>query len=160
MQYRDLSASKNSTVQGGGIQLSGVTNIVGGLSAQFDATYGSGIGTYLQDDGDLGLDAVATSANGDMKAVKSMGLTGGLSYAFTPKLSSNIMYSHLTNWMPDGAAVDGDTYRYGDYVAANIVYTFNKFISAGIEYDYGHSKSIAGEGLHSNRIQAQLAVTF
>ncbi|MDE6791941.1 MAG: hypothetical protein K2J48_02495, partial [Muribaculaceae bacterium] len=70
------------------------------------------------------------------------------------------MYSHLTNWLPDNALISNDTYRYGDYVAANLIYTFNKFISAGIEYDYGHTKNFAGNPLHSNRIQAQLAVTF
>lgn len=160
MQYRNMTDSKNATVQGGGIQLSGMTHIAGGLSAQYDATYGAGIGSYLQDDEDLGLDAVATTEPGKMKAVKNLGLTAGLNYVFTPKLSGNIAYSHLTNWLPDKAAVSGDTYRYGDYVAANLIYTFNRFISAGVEYDYGHSKNFLGEGLHSNRIQAQLAVTF
>ncbi len=160
MQYRNLDLSKNSTVQGGGIQLSGMVDLGGGLSAQYDATYGAGIGTYLQDDADLGLDAVATTEPGKMKAVKSMGLTAGLNYAITPKLSCNLSYSHLTNWLPDDAAVASDTYRYGDYAAANVIYTFNKFLSAGLEYDYGHSKDLAGQGLHTNRIQAQLAVTF
>ncbi|MDE5806700.1 MAG: hypothetical protein K2H76_01170 [Muribaculaceae bacterium] len=160
MQYRNLTEAKNSTVQGGGIQLSGMVHIAGGLSAQYDATYGSAIGTYLQDDSDIVIDAVATTEPGKMKAVKSMGLTAGLNYAFTPKLSSNIMYSHLTNWLPSDAVAGPDTYRYGDYVAANLIYSFNKFLSAGIEYDYGHMKNIAGEGLHANRIQAQLAVTF
>lgn len=160
MQYRNLEIGKNKAVQGGGIQLSGIVNIIGGLSAQYDVTYGAGIGTYLQDDNGLGLDAVATRTPGKIKAVKSMGLTGGLSYAFTPKLSSNIMYSHLTNWLPSDAVVNSDTYRYGDYVAANLIYSFNKFLSAGIEYDYGHMKNIEGIGLHANRIQAQLAVTF
>ncbi len=160
MQYRNYVADKNKAVQGGGIQISGMTHIIGGLSAQYDATYGAGIGTYLQDDNGLGLDAVATGKDGKMKAVKSMGLTAGLNYIFTPKLSGNLMYSHLTNWLPSGAVVDKDTYRYGDYVAANLIYTFNKFLSAGVEYDYGHSKNVAGNGLHANRIQAQMAVTF
>lgn len=160
MQYRNFAAEKNSTVQGAGVQLSGMFNIVGPLSAQFDATYGAGIGTYLQDDSDLALDAVAVGEPGKMKAVKSMGLTGGLTYVINPKLSCNASYSHLTNWLPSGAMVGNETYRYGDYVAANIIYTFNKFLSAGFEYDYGHSKDLAGEGLHANRFQAQLAVTF
>lgn len=160
IQYRNLSESKNSCVQGGGIQLSGISRIVGDLSFQFDATYGTGISSYIQDDDDLGLDAVAISEAGKMKPVKTMGLTAGFNYAFTPKLSANLTYSHITNWMPEDAAVGSDTYRYGDYAAANLIYTFNKFISAGIEYDYGHKKDISGNGLHTNRIQAQLALTF
>ena len=70
------------------------------------------------------------------------------------------MYSNLTNWLPSDAVVNSDTYRYGDYVAANLIYSFNKFLSAGIEYDYGHMKNVDGIGLHANRIQAQMAVTF
>ncbi|MDE7442301.1 MAG: hypothetical protein K2M69_09070 [Muribaculaceae bacterium] len=160
MQYRNMTDARNTTVQGGGVQLSGALKITDGLTAQYDATYGSGIGTYIQDDSGLGLDAVATTDPGKMKAVKSMGLTAGLNYALTPKLSSNLVYSHLTNWLPEDAAVSNDTYRYGDYVAANIIFAFNKFLSAGIEYDYGHAKDLAGLGVHTNRIQAQLAVTF
>ncbi|MDE6009656.1 MAG: hypothetical protein K2G90_10665 [Muribaculaceae bacterium] len=160
MQYRNTVDAKNATVQGGGVQLSGMTHIAGGLSAQYDATYGAGIGSYLQDDEGLGLDAVAVGQPGKVKAIKNLGVTAGLNYVFTPKLSGNLMYSHLTNWLPDNALISNDTYRYGDYVAANLIYTFNKFISAGIEYDYGHTKNFAGNPLHSNRIQAQLAVTF
>lgn len=160
MTYRNLVKNSNSTLIGGGVQISGMTHIAGGLSFQFNGAFGKGIGNYLQDDNDLGLDAVATNEAGKLEAVTSMGITGGLAYELTPKLTGNLVYSHLTNWMPDGYLDNGDTYRYGDYCAANLVYAFNKFISAGIEYDYGHRKAIDGTGLHANRLQAQLAVTF
>lgn len=160
MQYRNLTAGENKTLVGGGVQLSGMTHIAGGLSFQFNGAFGKGIGNYLQDDNDLGLDAVATTDAGKIKTVTSMGVTGGLTYQFSPKLTGNICYSHLTNWMPKGAIDSGDTYRYGDYCAANLVYAFNKFISAGVEYDYGHRMALDGTGLHSNRLQAQFAVTF
>lgn len=161
MQYRDLRSEKNRTISGYGIQLSGMTKIVGPLSVSYNAAYGEGIGSYLQDEEGLNLDAVSVSRPGVMKGVKSMGLTGGLNYAFSPKVSSNLVYSHLTNWLPDGAVTDDtSTYRYGDYVAANVIYNINRFISAGLEYDYGHRKSIGGESLHANRLQCQLAITF
>ena len=95
-----------------------------------------------------------------MATVKTLGLTGGLSYAFSSKVSTNLTYSHLVNWLPEGADVSDSQYRYGDYVAANVIWNINKFVSAGIEYDYGHRKSFDGEGLHANRLQCQLAVTF
>ncbi|MDE7351017.1 MAG: hypothetical protein K2N25_08120 [Muribaculaceae bacterium] len=160
LQYRNLSEGANKTEVGGGIQLSGMTKVAGDLSANFNAAYGRGIGTYLQDDNGLGMDAVATSEPGHMKTVKTFGVTGGLSYRFSPKVSSNITYSHLVNSLPDDAAVSDSQYRYGDYVAANVIYNINKFVSAGIEYDYGHRKDFNGEGLHANRLQCQLAVTF
>lgn len=160
LQYRNLAAPANKTITGGGVQLSGMTPIAGDLSFNFNGAYGSGIGTYLQDDNGIGLDAVGTTEAGKMKAVRTMGLTGGLSYSFSPKVSTNLTYSHIVNWLPDDAAVSNSQYRYGDYVAANVIWNINKFVSAGIEYDYGHRKDFSGESLHANRLQCQLAVTF
>ncbi len=73
---------------------------------------------------------------------------------------TNLTYSHLVNWLPDDAVVSDSQYRYGDYVAANVIYNINKFVSAGIEYDYGHRKDFNGNGLHANRLQCQFAVIF
>ncbi len=160
MQYRNLAAGENKTSVGGGVQLSGMTKVVGNLGANFNAAYGKGIGTYLQDDNGLGLDEVATSTPGKMETVKTLGITGGLNYSFSPKVSTNVTYSHLVNWLPDDAMVPDSQYRYGDYVAANVIYNINKFVSAGIEYDYGHKKDFNGNGLHANRLQCQFAVTF
>ncbi len=160
MQYRDMVAQKNKTMTGIGVQLSGMTPVYGPLSFSYNAAYGKGIGNYLQDDNGLGLDAVATSTAGEMEMVKSLGVTAGLSCAITPNLSANLVYSHLSNWLPDGGQVDGDTYRYGDYVAANLIYNINKFVSTGIEYDYGHRKSFDATSMHTNRFQVQFGVTF
>ena len=160
MQYRNLVADKNKTMTGWGLQLSGMTNVAGPLSLSYSAAYGNGIGNYLQDDNGIGLDAVATAKEGDMNMVKSLGVTGGLNLAISPKVSANLVYSHLSNWLPDKAEVDDSQYRYGDYVAANVMYNINKFVSTGIEYDYGKRKSVSGTSLHTNRIQVQLGVTF
>ena len=160
LQYRNMVKGDNRTAVGGGIQLSGMTKVAGNLSANFNAAYGRGIGSYLQDDNGLGMDAVATGEAGHMETVKTFGVTGGLSYSFSPKVSTNLTYSHLVNSLPDNAVVSADKYRYGDYVAANVIYNINKFVSAGIEYDYGHRKDFNGTGLHANRLQCQLAVTF
>lgn len=160
MQYRNLTETSNKSVVGGGVQLSGMTDIVGGLSFNFNGAYGRGIGTYLQDDNGLGLDAVATKTPGKMAMVKTMGVTGGLSYRFSNNVSTNVTYSHLTNWLPKESSDQGEKYRYGDYVAANVIWNINKFVSAGLEYDYGHKKSFDGESLHANRLQCQFAVTF
>lgn len=160
MQYRNLDKGSNATLTGLGIQLSGMTPLCGPLTFSYNAAYGRGIGNYLQDDNGLGLDAVATTDPGRMEMVRSLGVTAGLNYVLTPRLSANLVYSHLTNWMPGSALADGSQYRYGDYVAANLIYSINRFVSAGIEYDYGHRKSFDSASLHANRIQMQFAVTF
>lgn len=160
LQYRDLVRGANKTIAGAGMQVSGVAALASNLSLQYNAAYGKGIGNYLQDDTGLGLDVVPTTAEGTLKAVETMGLTAGLSYRFSPKVSSNLVYSHLSNWFGEKTVLDGSSYRNGDYVAANVVYAINKFVSAGIEYDYGHRRNIDGSSLHTNRLQCQLAVTF
>lgn len=160
MQYRDARHGRNHGLAGMGVQLSGMTAVAGPLSVQFNAAYGRGIGSYIQDDEGLGLDAVAVGNDGDMKMVKTLGVTGGLNCAITSRLSSNVVYSHVTNWLPDGADVADGKYKAGDYVAANLIYNVNKFVSAGVEYDYGLRKSVDGTKIHVNRIQAQIAVTF
>ncbi len=160
LQYRNLEAGANKTMVGLGVQLSGMTKIAGPLSLSYNAAYGKGIGNYLQDDNGLGLDAVATTTPGHMEMVKSMGVTAGLNCAFSPKVSSNLVYSHLTNWLPDHADIDRSQYRYGDYVVANVIYNINQFVSAGLEYDYGLRKSFDNTSLHTNRLQLQLGVTF
>lgn len=160
MQYRNIEKDKNSCMTGLGIQLSGMTQVYGPLSFSYNAAYGKGIATYLQDDNGLDLDAVSTTTAGKLGMMKTMGVTAGLNYVFNPKLSSNVVFSHLTNWLPENGVVAGDTYRYGDYVAANLIYNVNQYVSAGIEYDYGKRMSFNGQSLDASRLQVQFGVTF
>lgn len=160
LRYRNLTDSKNTTLVGLGVQLSGMANLVGPLSVQYNAAYGRGISTYIQDDNGLNLDAVPADAAGRLDMVRTLGLTGGLNYTFSPKVSANVVYSHVVNTVANGAMPGASTYRMGDYVAANVIWTINKFVSAGIEYDYGHRKSFDGASLHCNRVQCQFAVTL
>ena len=143
-----------------GVQLSGMNQIYGPLSWNYNIVYGRGISTYLQDDTGLNLDAVPTTKAGKLEMVKNLGLTAGLNYKFSSKVSTNLVFSHLVNYLPDNADISTDTYRYGDYFVANVLYNFNRFVGAGIEYDYGLRKDFAGNILHSNRLQVQMSVTF
>lgn len=160
LQYRNLIAGHNSTLVGGAVQLSGMTPVAGSLSANANLVYGHGIASYILDDYFLGLDACGTKEAGKMELVRTLGITAGLNYAFTSRLQANIVYSHVANMLGDNAVMDRTNYRYGDYVAANMFYNLNRFVSLGLEYDYGHRKSFAGEGLHVNRLQCQFALSF
>lgn len=160
MRYRDLVSSKNRTMTGLGIQLSGMATVAGPLSVQYNAVYGRGIADYIQDDNGMNLDAVASRRAGRLEMTRSLGVTAGMSYTISPKLSANAVYSHVLNTFGDKAVVDGDRYRYGDYVAANLIWTINKFMSAGVEYDYGHRKSVDNASQHCNRVQCQIAFTL
>lgn len=161
MQYRNLIAEKNRTAVGWGVQLSGLATVVPKLTFYYSAVYGHGVANYLQDDNEMQLDAFpATGLDGHARLMRSFGAMAGLSYTPFSKLTFNAVYSHLTNMKQIEQAVAGSVYRYGDYIAANCMYTFNKIISAGLEYDYGHKKCFDGTIGKVNRLQAQLNVTF
>lgn len=160
MSYRDNVAGKNRTLTGLGVQLSGMASVAGPVSVQYNAVYGRGIGTYIQDDNGLNIDAVASTTAGKLDMTRTLGLTGGLTYNISPKLTANAVYSHVLNTVGDNGIIQSDQYRLGDYVAVNLIWTINKFMSAGIEYDYGHRKSFAGASLHCNRLQCQIAFTL
>lgn len=160
MQYRNLVGDSNKALTGLGVQLSGIMTVVGPLSVNYSAAYGRGIANYLQDDNGLGVDAVAVETPGELQMTRNLGLTAGISFAITPRLTANASYSHLTNFLPDATVGQTGQYKYGDYVAANLIYNVNKFLTAGIEYDYGHRKTFDSNSLHANRLQLHLAVTF
>lgn len=161
LQYRNLVSGKNKTPLGWGVQLSGLAKIAQPVTLYYGATYGFGIGSYLQDDQGLGLDATPNlKKDGEMNLVESMGLTGGLAIQLAKKWETNLSYSHLTNWTKAECRPEGSQYKYGDYVAANIMYDLNRFLTFGLEYDYGHAKDFSGNSVHTNRIQGLLSVTF
>lgn len=161
MQYRNLEIAENKTPLGWGVQLSGLAELAPFATFYYSATYGRGIADYLQDDNGLGLDATPDLAKpGSLELTKSMGLTGGLGFQLSKKWESNLTYSHLTNWTNASARPADSTYRYGDYVAANLIYDLNRFLTFGLEYDYGHAKDWSGNSLHSNRLMGLLQVTF
>ena len=160
LQYRNELTAKNKTPFGWGVQLSGVTEIVSPLTFYYSGVYGRGIANYLQDTEGLGLDATPVHDTGEMKLVESMGLTAGLGLQISKKWQANVSYSHLSNWTDRDARPSGNSYRYGDYVAANILYDLNRFLTFGLEYDYGHAKDWNNNSLHSNRLQGLVSVTF
>lgn len=159
LQYINLMLAKNKTMTGWGLQLSGLTPVLPGLTVYYDATFGRGISSYLQDDYEGNLDA-SSCIDWSMRLIGSLGLTAGFSYEFSDKVCINANYSRVSNYADDEAPLSGDSYRYGDYVAANLVYRINRIVQVAMEYDYGKRKSFDGTSLHVNRMQAQLAVTF
>lgn len=161
LQYRNLLEAENKSELGWGVQLSGLAEIASPVTFYYAATYGYGIADYLQDTTGLGLDALPNAKDpGKIKLCESMGLTGGLSFQLAKKWESNLSYSHLTNWADKDCAPAGSTYRYGDYATANIMYDLNRFLTFGLEYNYGHVKDINGASYHTNRLQGLLSVTF
>lgn len=60
----------------------------------------------------------------------------------------------------DADSTWGSTYKYAQYVAANMFYNINSIVQVGVEYDYGRRVNYDGSQAHDNRLQAMLQVSF
>ena len=70
LYYRDLNANKNVDKIGWAVKASGKTPIYGGLTAMYQANYGKGVASYIQDLGGLGMDLMPDPKNsGELKPI-------------------------------------------------------------------------------------------
>ena len=165
MQYRDLVADKNRTKTAWGVKLSGSTPIgATPFQAYYQAAYGRGIGGYIQDLADLGLDlSPDSSAPGHLDAVKAWGAYAGLQYTFSSKVFSSVSYSQTRAYADkyaDGSTPWNEQYKYAQYVSANVFYTILPGLQTGLEYLYGRRVDMDGVSRHDNRINAMLQFNF
>lgn len=165
IQYRDLVADNNRTKTAWGIKLSGSTPLgASKFQAYYQAAYGRGIGGYIQDLADLGLDLSPDSNNpGHLDAVKAWGAYAGLQYTFSPKLFSSVSYSQSRAYADkyaDGSTPWNEQYKYAQYVSANVFYTILPGLQTGLEYLYGRRVDMDGISRHDNRINAMLQFNF
>lgn len=162
--YRDLSAGKNKDCVGWGVKLSGTSPIAGGLSAYYQAVYGEGICSYIQDLTGCGMDLMPSAGNpGKLDAVKSWAGYLGLQYDFSPKMFCTFTYSHVRTYADkynDSSTPWGEGYRYAQYIATNVFYNINSIVQVGAEYLYGRRVNYSGLQAHDNRFEAMLQVSF
>ncbi|MCH5241437.1 MAG: hypothetical protein J1F67_03310 [Muribaculaceae bacterium] len=175
--FRDLqymrSNGKNEGVFGWGVKLSGKTPIVGGLSACWEAVYGKGISSYIQDMSGEGEDLlpVYNEKMDKQEAVKVWGAYGSLQYNFGKCAFWNITYSQVRaygkNWkVPAGSDPNpdfnhiGSLYKYGQYITSNLIFNVSSFAQLGVEYLWGRRMNYSGEQAHDNRLMLMLNVSI
>jgi hypothetical protein len=134
-----------------GVLLSGKVKTFGRDTVYGQFTFGEGVGRYRG-----GVTAVP-DANGELQAVGLVGFMGGYEHFWSPRFSSNGVYS----W---GSAPDKDYFadtlnKRLDYAAINLLYWFLKDRAwAGVEYLYGRREVVGGEVGSADRLQ--FAVRF
>lgn len=175
LQYR--AAGKNEGVFGWGIKLSGKTPIVGGLSASWEAVYGKGISSYIQDMSGENEDLlpVYNEKMDKQEAVKVWGAYGSLQYNFGKCAFWNITYSQVRaygkNWKVPTGSPDynannpdinhiGSFYKYGQYVTSNLIFNISSFAQFGLEYLWGRRMDYNGMQAHDNRLMLMLNVSI
>ena len=127
-------------------------------------TYGKGIASYFEDNQDQNIDLTPSpNHNGELQASKSWGAYGALQYNFSKRVFSTLIYSQVRNFVDNyknGIISHDDQYKYGQYAAANIIWSPNKYIQTGIEYLWGNRTNFNKTSLHNNRIMAMFSVSL
>lgn len=163
-RYKDLVANKSRNETGWGVMLSGNVQPASKWILYYQAAYGKGIGSYLQDIAGHPYSFIPSDSDpGRMTASPMLGANIGVSFNATSKLQFNAMFSESRIWdVKDyaNANPESSNYKYALYGAVNCFYNINSFLQLGVEYLYGHRQTWNIGGATDNRIQAQLSFTF
>lgn len=173
LQYLNETSGKVKNVWGGGVKVSGTLGITPNLIAYYQAGAGKGITGYFQDMQSLGLDLTPDPNDASkMIANKSWGAYIGLQYNWSSKCYSTVLYSQTRNYAKkfdnvgtasgnnDYATSWDDQYKYGQYLAANVMYNISSLFTWGVEWDWGRRVNHSGLSKHDNRIQMMLQLSF
>ena len=163
LQYRadatTAALASNKGVFGWGVKLDGKTPICGGLSANYQAVYGRGISSYIQDLSGEGMDLTPQPGNHSLKAVPVWGAYGSLEYAFGKCGFINFTYSQVRTYA-DAFPGRGDLYKYGQYVTGNLIFNVSSFAQVGVEYLWGRRMNYDNIQSHDNRLMLMLNVSI
>lgn len=149
----------NKSDFGWGVKLDGKTPIAGGLSACWQAVYGKGIASYIQDLSGEGLDLVPKKGSFDLKAVPVWGAYGSLEYEFGKCGFINFTYSQVRSYA-DIFQGRGDLYKYGQYLTGNLIFNISSFAQCGVEYLWGKRVDYNCNKNHDNRIMLMLNLSI
>lgn len=158
LSYRNIVAAHNSYTVGWAAQLSSVINCGKHVTIYCQGVYGRGYADYLNDLGGNGYDLIPSHRSGMLMAPYAMGIVGGVQYTFNPSWFVSASYSQCRLY--DTTSMSSNTYRYGQYVVANVFYNLFNNCQLALEYLYGNRHNIDGLSGNAHRINAMIQYNF
>lgn len=159
MSYHDLVSNKTHHQTGWGVLLA--ATVRAGHYVQFfgETSIGKGIASYTGDLSNGNYDLLADAVNpGRLYAPTTLGATFGVKAFWMPKLTSTFAVGSLRNFAK--SSTHDDTYKYGQYLAVNLVYKIMSRMQVGLEYLAGKRMNFNGDHSNANRLQALFTVSF
>lgn len=162
MTYDNLVGEKAESEIGWGTFVSTTFNIGKKIQAFGQASYGRGIGQYLNDLSNLNVDIVPDpEKEGTMQVLPMMGWYAGLQYNITPKVFVSSTYSQSRLYSEnDYPATPSEQYRYGQYFVANLFWNITPDLQVGAEYLRGWRTDFNDEVRHANRLNVAVQYSF
>lgn len=167
MYYKDDIHDKDRLKTGWGTMLSGKIRLSEANSFMFQGVYGQGIANYIQDISGMvsnggsgsGYDLVPSAGKtGRLKLPTMWGVFGAFQQNWTENLYSTLVYSYTR--LQGAGSLGGNTYKYAQYAAANLLWNFTEFGTTGIEYVFGRRNNFDHNYGNASRINAMVQYRF
>lgn len=161
MYYTDKVSGKNSDKVGWGVQAS-LLATMGGLQLNGQFTMGEGIGSFVNNISNIGVDLVPDPETpGNALLLRSESWYAGAQYNFTDKFMVSAAYSQTALHSRNGYAEFNPTAsRKGQYVVANAIYNLNRNLQIGVEYLHGWRTNFDGSIYNANRVNLSARYDF
>ena len=162
MTYTSTLSDHASDVTGWGIQASTSFNLSKKWEIFGQATYGKGIGQYLNDISNLNVDIVPNpEKEGKMQALPMLGWFAGAQYNICPKVFVSTTYSMSRLYSENGYPNDQpSSYRYGQYLVTNVFWNVTPNMQVGAEYLRGWRTDFNNSTHHANRMNLLVQYSF
>jgi hypothetical protein len=142
-----------SSLNGWGILLDGYIQTLGKDNLILGIEYGEGLGSYIDDTQDLGLDAAPVSASDpSLKAIPAFGIWAGYQHWWNRTLRSTATYGYvgLDNGFDRTANPEGK-FQKSQYASANLIWTPIPAVDVGLEYLFGWREVTANSAINGHR---------
>lgn len=161
LSYRDLVAGKKHNKYAWGAQASMLATL-GKLQLKGQFTMGKGIGSYINNVSNVGVDLVPSGDHkGKMTMLRTDAWYVGLQYNVSSRFFATATYSQTTLHSNSGyAGANPEAYRRGQYVVANMFFNASKNMQIGVEYLHGWRTDFDGDKSQANRINLSARYNF
>lgn len=159
MSYRDLNTGKSHAVTGWGALLGSTIKAGSILTFYAQGSLGQGMSAYTGDLSNGNYDLLADPADPyHLYAPLTISATVGLKCYWMSNLSSTVAVGTQRSMAKKGTY--SDSYKYGQYLAANIVYNITPRLQVGLEYEAGKRMNFNGSHGNANRLAAAFTASF
>ena len=160
LSYRNLATGAKHNKYAWGAQASMLATM-GKLQLKGQFTMGKGIGSYINDVSNVGVDLVPTKDNDRMDMLRTDAWYAGVQYNFNSRFFATATYSQATLHTAGGYAdANPGAFRRGQYLVANMFCNASENMQVGVEYLHGWRSDFGHHKTHANRINLSARYNF